>query len=178
MKRHNNFLFIFLFIISFSNYAKTSDEKQPLHIEADSAEIREQEGISTYKGNVKITKGSLRIQGQLIHIISKNNALQTIRVEGEPATFKQTNDLDEEISAQSQYMEYQSKSGILILKKDAILIQSSNRFTSNHIIYNTLKDIIQAGQDKNKTDSDKPQRVTITIAPEQSTTKKNPQENK
>ena len=106
MKPLNNLLISFLFVISFSSFAQPSDEKQPIQIEADSVEIREQEGISTYKGNVKITKGSLRIQGQLIQIISKKNALHTIRVEGEPATFNQLNDNNEEISAQSQLMEY------------------------------------------------------------------------
>lgn len=168
----NKYLFIFLLIISFSANAKTSDENQPLYIVADSVEIREQQGISTYKGNVKITKGSLQIQGDLIYIVSKKNSLQTIRVEGSPATFKQTNDHDEEISAQSQYIEYQSESGILTLKKDAVLVQGNNRFTSQHILYDTKKDIIQAGHNKNKTDSSKSQRVTITIQPEQSSIKK------
>ena len=170
MKLRNNLLLGFLLVISFSGHAKTSDENQPVQIEADSVEIREQDGISTYKGNVKITKGSLIIQGHLVHIISKKNILQTIRVEGTPATFKQTNNQGEEISAQSQFIKYQLSSGILTLKKDAILLQSSNRVTSDHIIYNTLKDIIKAGQDKNN--SDKPQRVTITIQPEQSSIKK------
>jgi len=173
MHLQNNFLYIvFFLLISFVSYAQTSDENQPIHIEADSVEIREKEGISTYKGNVKITKGSLRIQGQLIHIISKNNTLQTIHVEGQPATFKQTNDQGNEVSAQSKHLEYQSKSGSLILKKNAILVQGNNRFTSNHIVYNTKKDIIQAGHDEN---ASAPERVTITIQPEKNKTKKDHQ---
>lgn len=172
MNLFNNILFTCLFMASYSAYAKTSDKNQPTYIEADSVEIREKEGISTYKGHVKISKGSLQIQGDLVHIISQKNAYQTFQIEGNPATFKQTNDLNEEISAQGQFIKYQSKTGILTLKKDAILIQKNNRFTSNHIIYDTQKDIVQAGQDNNGTDSEKPQRVTITIRPDPANTTK------
>jgi lipopolysaccharide export system protein LptA len=174
MNRLNNFfLIVFFLAFSFISHAKTADENEAIHIEADSVEIREQEGISTYKGNVKITRGSLFIQGQLIKVISKNNSLQTFLVDGLPATFKQLNDQGEEISAKSQHLEYQSESGVLILDKDAVLVQGNNRFTSNHIIYNTLKDVIQAGNNGDTNNSDEPQRVTITIQPEKNKAEKN-----
>ncbi len=156
--------------------AKTSDNDLPLHIEADSVEIHEQQGVSIYRGNVSITRGSMLINGELIHIHSRQGVLEKIRVEGTPAKFHQLNDLDEEISAQCQQMEYQADSGQLILNKDAILVQNKNRFSSEHIIYDTRKDIVQAGNNQQLQNGDQPQRVTITIHPEKNNDSKKQQE--
>ncbi|TNF36391.1 MAG: lipopolysaccharide transport periplasmic protein LptA [Gammaproteobacteria bacterium] len=146
--------------------AKTSDNDQPLHIEADSVEIREQQGVSIYRGNVSIQRGTMQIHGELIHIYSRQGVLEKIRVEGSPAKFRQLNDLDEEISAQCRQMEYQANNGTLILNQEAILVQNRNQFSSEQIIYDTRKDIVQAGNQTTPDASEQPQRVTITIHPE------------
>ncbi len=160
----------FLFAPAFA-IAKISDATQVLNIEADSVEIREQQGISIYKGNVTISRGSMLIKGQLIHITSQEDNEFIIKVEGLPARFKQLNDNDQAISAQSQKMNFSSESGILTMDKAAILIQGENKFTSEHIIYNTKKDIVQAGKTEEASSTTKPERVSITIQPRQ---KQNP----
>jgi len=162
----NFFLLACSLLLPSSIMAKTSDINQPLHIEADSVEIREQQGISIYKGHVTISKGSMLIKGQLIHITAKNNNMYDIKVEGEPARFKQLNDSDQEISAQSQKMTFSSESGILTMNEKAVLIQGQNQFTSEHIIYNTKKDIVQAGKAEDKSTTKEPERVSITIQPQ------------
>lgn len=159
-----------LLAFSSAGYAKTSDADQPLNIEADSVEIREKDGTSIYKGQVKISRGSLKISGDLIFVHTINNKLNKIRVEGKPARFSQLNDLDQEISAESHKMEYLANTGRLTLKEKAVLVQNHNRFSSEHIIYDTRKDIVQAGDspDPDNTSEDKPKRVMITIHPEKS----------
>lgn len=167
MSRLNKTLTLFvLFLLPALTQAKSSDADQPLHIEADTVEIKEKEGISIYRGNVKIDKGSMVITGDLIFVHSIGNQLQTIRVEGQPATFKQLNDADEEISAQGHKIKYVYKTGILNVDENAILVQKDNRFTSEHIVYDTQKDIVQAGSNGNTSSEEKPTRVTITIQPE------------
>ncbi|MCW8955364.1 MAG: lipopolysaccharide transport periplasmic protein LptA [Gammaproteobacteria bacterium] len=148
-----------------SAIAKTSDSEQPMYIEADSVEIREQEGISIYKGNVIIKRGSTVIKGQLIHIYQKNNIIDRITMLGDPASFRQLNDQDQEILAESLDMEYQDTGGILTLNKQALLVQHNNRFTGDHIIYNTSKDLVQAGSENQDKGNGK-RRVTVTIQPE------------
>jgi len=145
--------------------ARSADADQPVHIEANSVEIREQEGISTYRGDVVMTRGSMVIKGDLIVIHSNPGGLEKIQVEGKPARFRQLNELGEEVSAQSLEMTYMAKDGLLLLKQDAILVQRQNRFTSDKIVYNTLEDTVQAGEDGNTGDQGTPQRVTITIQP-------------
>ncbi len=163
-----------LLLTSLSAQARSTDADQPLSIEADSVEIREQEGISIYQGNVIIRRGSTVIKGQKIHIQQKQGQIDTITIHGQPATFSQLNDLDQTISAQSQTMNYQAEKGILTLDGQAVLIQHNNRFTSEHIVYNTTKDIVHAGQKVNTDDVDSPKRVTITISPDDKKADTNP----
>lgn len=163
-----------LLLTSLSAQARSSDADQPLTIEADSVEIREQEGISIYNGNVMIRRGSTVIKGEKIRIQQKQGQIDTITIHGQPATFSQLNDLDQTISAQSQRMNYQAQNGILTLDGEAVLIQHNNRFTSEHIVYNANKDIVHAGQKTNTHDEDTPKRVTITISPDDKKTDTKP----
>ena len=164
MKQASKFLVLFFFM-SMQAESKTADMNQPLYIQAGSVEIHEKDGISIYKNNVLITRGSMIIQGELIHVHTSANEVKKIRVEGVPAKFKQLNDQDEEISAQSLQMEYQANNNKLILNKEAILIQGQNRFTSEHIVYDTQQDIVQAGDPTTKDSESETERVTITIQP-------------
>ena len=166
MRRLSNLLLPVLLLSSSLCFARASDDDQPINIEADSVEIREQQGISIYRGSVKISRGSMIIKGELITIHNTPQGLEKIVVEGKPASFRQLTDMDEEISAQSLEMTYVASNGLLVMKKQAILVQKQNKFTSEHIIYDTRKDIVQAGENSTSGDSETPQRVTITIQPE------------
>jgi len=158
------FLFLVLFYATLVS-AKSSDKDAPLHIEADQVEMREKDSISIYTGHVKITKGSLKITGNNIIIKSRNGKLQLIKINGKPATFFQLNDLGEEVRAESYQMDYRANSGLLELKEKALLVKSQNRFSSQHIIYDTQKDIVKAGNDEQSPDNQQPPRVKITINP-------------
>jgi lipopolysaccharide export system protein LptA len=175
MKRQTNILILFVFFFNISAFAKSTDEDAPLHIEADELEMHENEGTSIYKGNVKINKGSIKITGDKIVISNKNGRLHRVQVNGKPATFYQLNDLDEAINAESYIMDYKAKTGILELKEKAILLKNKNHFSSEHIIYNTLKDIVKAGNHNAPSAQQKP-RVKITIYPETSK-KQTPEKN-
>lgn len=151
--------------------ALSTDKGAPLNIEADQVEMREREGTSIYTGHVKITKGSLKITGSKITIKSKDGELHLIEIQGTPATFFQLNDLGEEVSAQSHQMEYLANSGLLELKENALLLKNQNRFSSQHIIYDTQKDIVKAGNNNEPSvDNQQPPRVKITINPKKTTT--------
>ncbi len=150
-----------------SAHALGTDSDAPVHIEADQVEMHEKEGISIYSGHVRITKGSIKISGERITIKNRNGRLHLILILGEPATFSQLNDQGEEISARSMRMEYRADNGLLELKEDAQLVKNQNRFNSAHIIYDTQKDIVTAGQEAQK-DSQEAPRVQITIQPDKS----------
>lgn len=165
MKPLTNFMFLFVMLYNVSALSKTTDKDAPLHIEADQLEMREKDSVSIYHGNVKITKGTMKISGDKIIIKNKDGRLHKIHINGKPATFYQLNDLDEIISAESYIMDYKAKTGVLELKEKALLLKNKNRFSSEHIIYNTLDDIVKAGN-HNTPDSQEKPRVKITIHPE------------
>lgn len=160
-------LLIYTMLLSPWLSATSSDSSQALHIEADSVEIRERQGISIYQGHVSITRGSMLINGQLIQVSATNDNEYVINVEGTPARFKQLNSNNVEVSAQSLKMIFTSATGILIMDNKAVLIQGANQFTSEHIIYNTRQDIVQAGDSDTTSGSKETKRVTITIQPKQ-----------
>jgi len=165
MKKLTKFMILFALLYNISAFSKSTDKDAPLHIEADQLEIREKDSVSIYNGHVKITKGTMKISGDKIIIKNKNGSLYKIHINGTPATFYQLNDIDEVISAESYIMDYEAKTGLLELKEKALLLKNKNRFSSEHIIYNTLDDIVKAGN-HNKPDSQETPRVKITIHPE------------
>jgi len=171
MKQLTRIIFLIALLFTMNAFAKSTDNDAPLHIEADQLEMRENDSESIYSGNVKITKGSMRITGDKIIIKNKDGRLHKIHIDGKPATFYQLNDLEEEISAESHFMDYKAETGILELKEKALLLKNKNRFSSEHIIYNTLKDIVKAGNNNTSTLEETP-RVKITIYPENAKNKK------
>ena len=165
MRRLNKLFLIALLALPAATLAKTSDAEKPLHIEADQVEIRERESLSIYRGNVRITQGSLRINGDVIQFSSTEEGHQKVIILGKPASFFQLTDQNQEISAQGEEMEYHAKTGLLTLERNAVLVQQDNRFTSEHIIYNTQTNVVKAGVTDNTSSSTKPPRVTITVMP-------------
>ncbi|VAW56466.1 hypothetical protein MNBD_GAMMA07-586 [hydrothermal vent metagenome] len=165
MKQLIKAILFFSLFICINAIAKTTDKSAPLHIEADQLEMRERDNVSIYKGNVKITRGSMIINGDTIIITNKNGKLYRIEANGKPAVFFQLNDLDEAISAEGYYIDYNEKNSMLELKEKAKLLKNKNYFSSEHIIYNTLKDIVRAGKHKASPETETP-RVKITIYPE------------
>ena len=168
MKPFIKLIILLLLFVNLTAQARSADKEAPVSIEADQLEMRQQDNISIYRGHVKIQKGSLKITGDMIVIKSKDGDLHHIKVKGKPATFFQKNDLGEAIKAESNEMDYLVKTGILELKDNALLVQNNNQFSSSHIIYNTLKDIVTAGLNNKKSSKDKP-RVKITFHPETNT---------
>jgi len=163
---HLKLLLLFTCLVSTPLFAQSTDKEAPVHIEADRVEMHERDDLSIYKGNVKITKGSIRISGDKILIKSRDGKLDHIKVNGQPATFFQINDLNEEVSAQSIEMMYLAENSMLELKQQALLVKNQNKFSSEHIIYDAHNDIVKAGHDNKTSNNDKP-RVKITLHPEQ-----------
>ena len=153
--------------IPFTLYAQSSDREQPLHIEADSVELREKDGFSTYRGNVKITQGSLIIIGDMITIFSPQNELKKIVITGSPASFRQLNDEQQEVKATGFEMIYQADKELMTMTKQASLLQHKNLFKSERILYDMAQDIVNAGSEDS---TDSSERVTITLHPKKSDT--------
>ena len=132
----------------------------PINIYADYMKYEIQSGISQYKGNVRVTQNDIELKGDKVIAIQKNKVLKNISVTGSPATYRQLSEDGKYINAQSMRMEYQADKNRLILSDKARLEQAGSVMESDQIIYDTIKEVVIAGDDKTN------KRVNITITPE------------
>lgn len=166
MKKHNRSApataLALLLALHGSAWALQSDRDQPVHIEADNVELDDQRGISTYRGNVIITQGTLRITGDKVTIYTNDaGALQRAVSVGQPATYKQRPDnKPEDVQARALTMEYFADRDTVVLTEEAHLWQGPNTFTSKKITYDVANDRVDAGKESGG------DRVRITIQPE------------
>src|SRR5690554_1491947 len=75
------------------SWALSTDSGQPIEIEADTAELDDQKGITIYRGNVVVTQGTIRMTGEKMTVYyNKEKDLDTVIMEGTPATYRQLPD--------------------------------------------------------------------------------------
>ena len=141
--------------------ALSSDRQQALQIDADNADIDQQHGVSTYRGNVQLTRGSMKLLADEVVVKHNGGAVHLVTATGSPANYQQRSDKQQEIRARAQRMEYNIDSGQLLLLKQAELHQDTNVFASERIVYDSINDRVNAGAN-----AASPQdRVHITIQP-------------
>jgi lipopolysaccharide export system protein LptA len=143
-------------------YSKSEDSQQPIYVEADSLEIRDSDNISIYTGNVKFTQGSLEIHADRLTLYFNDNKVLTLmKMAGSPATFRQLNDSDMEITGEALEMEYRESESTLLLLDNAKLTQGTNIIESNKINLNIDSNSIEAGS------PEPDNRVRMLIQPKQ-----------
>jgi len=141
-------------------FALSGDAQQPIHVEADSLEIRDKENISIYSGNVRLSQGSQEFRGErLVLNFNQQKELVLMTMTGTPATFRQIDDQQQEMSGQADQMEYRASESTLLLLGNAKFTHVGNTIESNTIRINTKTESIQAGS----TESDG--RVRMLILP-------------
>jgi len=149
-----------LLLLPLPCWALSSDRDQPMSIEADRVELDDATGISTYHGSVKVVQGTMVLTGDLMTIHSKSNEIQSVIVDGAPATYRQRPDnKDEDVRARSLRMEYYTDPERIIMLKEAEVTQEGNVLRSERVEYDVVKDKVNAGTNAPN------ERVHITIQP-------------
>ncbi|MFK7815524.1 MAG: lipopolysaccharide transport periplasmic protein LptA [Gammaproteobacteria bacterium] len=151
---------LLLLVFNSAVQALTDDSTKPINIQADSAEINDVTGISTYRGNVKITQGSTILTGDIVVLETTNKKVNKIISEGALSTFKQTTDDGRKINAEAEKMVYNITGNKIVLTNNAKLTESGNTFASDKITFYTDKEIVTAGSSSGS------DRVNITVFPE------------
>lgn len=119
-----------------------------------------QSGVSEYTGNVRVTQSDIELTGDKVVAIQKDKVVKNIKVTGSPSSYRQLSEDGTYINAHSKQMEYQAQDNRLVLTGKARLEQAGSVMESEQIIYDTINEVVIAGDDKaNK-------RVNITITPE------------
>ena len=141
--------------------ALPEDRKKPIHIAADSAQIDEKTGVTTYTGNVLITQGTMKIQAAKVSLYQKNRAVDRIVATGSPAQFSQQASADQAVTdAFGNSLEYQVKQQTITISGNARVEQDKNKFSGERIVYQMDKARVNAYGGK-----DSGQRVQMIIQP-------------
>jgi lipopolysaccharide export system protein LptA len=121
-----------------SAWALSTDKDQPIEIEADSADLDDEKGVTIYRGNVILTQGSVRMTGDTMTVYFKDRELDILIMEGKPARYRQLPD-DSEIydEAEALRMEYYELKNLIVLIDKADFKQEGLSFSGNRIEYDT-----------------------------------------
>lgn len=154
--------------------ALSTDKDQDIEIEADSAELDDRQGVTTYTGNVVVTQGTIRMTGDKMTVhYTKDNNLDTVILTGKPATYRQLPDNSEVYDeSEALRMEFYKAKNLIVLIHNAKVKQRDLRFTGERIEYDTENSRIKArGAVTSKQDAtqgeggEQPGRVKIIIKP-------------
>jgi len=153
---------LLLLLLPCQLWALATDRDQPIEIEADQLEVREQERVSIYQGNVKLVQGSLEINADRVVIhFNEANELTLMEMTGTPATLRQLDDNQQEMWGEAKQIDYTQSKSLLELRDSARLSQAGDIIESDLIRINTESSRLQAGS----MESD--QRVKMLIQPKQ-----------
>ena len=146
-------------------WALDADREQPIEVEADSLEVREQENVSIYQGNVKLKQGSLEISSdRLVIHFNDNSDLVLMEMTGNPARLRQLDNEQREMRGQARQINYLESESLLELIEEARFTHAGDTIESTLIRINTEDNNIQAGS------SDADERVKMLIQPRKNST--------
>ena len=152
--------------------AMDSDRDQPIEVEADRLELREQENISIYEGSVELVQGSLRISSdRLVIHFNDANELTLMEMTGKLATLRQLDNAGQEIYGEAEQIDYNEAESLLIMRRSAYLDHPDNTIRGELIRLNTRTNGIEAGG------SDTENRVKMTIKSRQKASTGDPEPN-
>ncbi len=142
--------------------ALSSDREQPIHITADRVELNEQTGISTYRGQVQVTQGSMVLEADRVVVYQREGELQRIEADGDPARLRQRPDeAAEDVRGAAAHIEYHADSASATLVGNAFLWRGRDEFRGERIDYETENNVVKAAG------KDSSERVHAVIHPKQ-----------
>ncbi|OZB22801.1 MAG: lipopolysaccharide transport periplasmic protein LptA [Pseudomonas sp. 34-62-33] len=129
-------------------WALPSDRDQPIRIQADSAELDDRQGVAVYRGDVIITQGTLKITGDTVTITqTASGDIDVFTAVGNLAYYEQKPAVDKDIvKAYGKTIQYFASNERIVLIDQAKVIQEGNTFEGEKIVYDTRRQIVNAGR--------------------------------
>ncbi len=124
----------------------STDSEQPIHIEADRAELDETRRVTVYQGSVVIVQGTMRIHADRVDLFyDEDRGLDKAVALGEPARYEQMpDDSGDLVQARAQRMEYYVSKNVLYLFEDAKVTQKGDTVTGDRITYDMARNKARA----------------------------------
>lgn len=160
------FLLISLAAGSAAGWALPSDRNQPIRISSDTAELDEKQGVSVYRGRVRITQGSMLIRGDKVTVEADDDGIRKMIAVGQPARYEHKPSANQPlVKAQGQVIQFLSDKNQVVILKGAKLEQDDNIFQGDRINYDIKKQLVKAHSKGGTQTGSTSQRVEIVIQP-------------
>jgi len=122
-------------------YALKSDSEQPAFVDAEEVDMDFKTGKRTYRGNVLVRQGTLRIEADQITTTHNDGVLQIAVAIGKPAIFRQRPDgKDHDVVGKGLRLELDHPNEIITLHKNARIEQNQDSIAGETIVYNMSTD--------------------------------------
>lgn len=149
-------------------HAEKADRDKPVNIESNRADYNDATKVSTFTGNVVLTKGTIRITGDRLVLTQVGRNAQTATVTGNQATFRQKRDgMEQYIHGMAGQINYDTRTEKVTLTGRARLERQNcnqpvDEITGGTIVYSASTETFSVdGQQR----GERPGRVRIVIQP-------------
>ncbi|CAD5106789.1 lipopolysaccharide transport periplasmic protein LptA [Zestomonas carbonaria] len=148
-------------------WALPTDRDQPIRVQADSAELDDRQGVAVYRGDVVITQGSMKITGDTVTITQNAQGdIEVFTSVGKPAYYEQKPAVDKEIvQAYGLTIQYFAAKDRIVLIDQAKVVQEGNTFEGEKIVYDTQRQIVNAGRATGTNVTTPRPRIDMVIQP-------------
>lgn len=160
-----------LLLSSTCAFALPSDRDQPIRVQADSAELDDAKGVAVYRGGVVITQGTLKITGDTVTITQDSNGdIEVFTSVGKPAYYEQQPAENKQlVQAYGLTIQYFAANERIVLIDQAKVVQEGNTFEGEKIVYDTRRQIVNAGRATGSNLSTPRPRIDMVIQPRKKT---------
>jgi len=154
--------------------AQKAERNQPMNIESDALRYDDLKQTSVFTGNVVLTRGAMVIRGARIEVRQDPQGYQFGVVSAEPgqrAFFRQQREgADDYIEGESEIIEYDGRSDVIRLVREAQLRRLragvvADEVSGNSIQYNSLSDVFTVDGGAAKGGGRPGGRVRATLTP-------------
>ncbi|MBD8491886.1 lipopolysaccharide transport periplasmic protein LptA [Pseudomonas syringae] len=156
---------------SASAWSLPTDRDQPIHIQSDDAQLDDKQGVATYKGNVIITQGSMKITGNTVTITrNAQGEVDVFTSVGNLAYYEQKPSPDKPIvQAYAVKIQYNAAQDRITLIDRAKVINDGNTSEGEKIVYDTVRQIVSAGRATGSSVTTPRPRIDMVIQPKKKT---------
>ncbi|MCZ6659029.1 MAG: lipopolysaccharide transport periplasmic protein LptA [Gammaproteobacteria bacterium] len=126
-------------------HAVPGDADEPIHIQAENAEIDQENQQVTYFGSVQINQGTLQVNAERMIVDYREQKVVRITATGSPARYLQQLEAAEgTVQANASTIIYYTQAERIDLKGNANLTQKGNRITGELIQYDIVAGKVEA----------------------------------
>ena len=158
---------------SASAWALPTDRDQPIRIQADDAQLDDKQGIATYKGDVIITQGSMKVTGNTVTITrTPAGDIDVVTSVGNLAYFEQLQTAGDTKPVQGWGVTIQyhaSQNRVVLIDKAKVVDKDNNITQGEKIVYDTEKKLASAGRATGSKVTESRPRIDMVIQPKKKT---------